>query len=123
MKRKTSKREIIFIILLLLAALILWICLHLSYGGRSGSISITVDGIPYGTYSLSEDQIIPINDTNICEIHSGRARMTHASCPDGLCMRQSAVTGYGGMIVCLPNKVIIQGTAPADEDYIIDAGT
>ena len=95
MKRKISKHEIIFIISLLLLAVILWMCLHLSSGSPSGSISIMVDGRPYGTYSLTEDQVISINDTNVCEIRSGHARMTHATCPDGLCMHQSAITGRG----------------------------
>ncbi len=86
-------------------------------------ISITVDGKPYGSYALSEAQIIRINDTNVCEIKNGRARMTHATCPDGLCLHQSAVTGRGGMIICLPNKVIIQADASSQSEDIIDAGT
>ena len=123
MERKISKRELIFILFLLLPALFLWIFLSLPAGGRSGMISITVDGKPYGSYALSEAQIIRINDTNVCEIKNGRARMTHATCPDGLCLHQSAVTGRGGMIICLPNKVIIQADASSQSEDIIDAGT
>ena len=53
--------------------------------GSHGSIRITVDGKEYGTYSLEKDQTIKINDTNVCEIKDGQARMISAQCPDHLC--------------------------------------
>ena len=34
--------------------------------------------------------------------------MTEADC-DHLCMKQKAVDSTGGTIVCLPNKVVIEG--------------
>ena len=71
--------------------------------------TITVDGKEYGTYSLAEDQTIQINDTNVCEIKDGKVSMTEANCPDHLCMKQKAIDSTGGTIVCLPNKVVIEG--------------
>ena len=74
-----------------------------------------IPGIPakngevYGTYSLAKDQVIRINDTNVCEIKNGEIHMTDANCPDHLCMKQKAVDSTGGTIVCLPNKVVIEG--------------
>lgn len=53
--------------------------------------------------------MIKINDTNVCEIKNGEVRMTDADCPDHLCMKQKAVDSTGGTIVCLPNKVVIEG--------------
>ncbi len=35
--------------------------------------------------------------------------MIEADCPDHLCMKQKAVDSTGGTIVCLPNKVVIEG--------------
>ena len=83
--------------------------------GHYGTIRITVNGEEYGTYSLSKDQVIPINDTNVCEIKNGQAKMTDASCPDHLCMKQRAIDSAGGRIVCLPNKVVIEGEKAADQ--------
>jgi len=40
--------------------------------------------------------------------------MTEADCPDHLCMKQPAVGSSGGYIVCLPNKVVIQGEGGSD---------
>ncbi len=113
-----KKKELFFIGGILLAALILWLISHVWINHHSACIHITVDGADYGTYSLSEDQIIEINDTNVCEIKDGKAYMTEASCPDHLCIHQSAVTDKGGTIVCLPNKVIIEGEGASDEDSV-----
>ena len=85
--------------------------------GHYGSVRITVNGEVYGTYSLAKDQVIRINDTNVCEIKNGEIHMTDANCPDHLCMKQKAVDSTGGTIVCLPNKVVIEGEkGEASED-------
>ena len=70
---------------------------------------ITVDGKEFGTYSLSQDQVIHIGDTNVCEIKNGKVTMIEATCPDHYCMKQKAVDEHGGSIICLPNKVVIEG--------------
>lgn len=107
-----KKKEFFFILGILLLSGILWIGLHLS-GKGSETIRITVNGEEYGIYSLSEDQIISIGETNVCQIKDGRAFMIEATCPDHLCMEQNAVDGTGGTIVCLPNKVVIEGGTTA----------
>ena len=86
-----------------------------------GSIRITVSGEEYGTYSLGTDRKIKINDTNTCRIKDGRAQMIEATCPDHLCIHQEAVDERGGMIICLPNEVIIEGipSAQAQTDPLL----
>ena len=88
--------------------MILWAGMYLVRRGQYGSIRITVNGERYGNYSLAVDQVIPIGDTNVCEIRDGQVRMIEANCPDHLCMKQS-IDSRGGTIVCLPNKVVIEG--------------
>ena len=66
------------------------------------------------TLGLAEDQVIQIGDTNVCEIKDGEVKMTEADCPDHLCMKQPAVGSAGGYIVCLPNRVVIQGEGDSD---------
>ena len=111
-----KKKEIVFITGILVFALILWGGMYFVRKGHYGTIRITVNGEEYGTYSLSKDQVIPINDTNVCEIKNGQAKMTDASCPDHLCMKQKAIDSAGGRIVCLPNKVVIEGEKAADQE-------
>lgn len=104
-----KKKEVIFILGILVFAGVLWGGLSLMRRGSSDTIRITVDGELYGTYPLNEDQLIPIGDTNVCQIKEGKATMVEAQCPDHLCLRQSAIGTSGGTIVCLPNKVVIEG--------------
>ncbi len=103
-----KKKERLLTAIIFAAALFLWgaITVFKNPGTR---IRITVNGTEYGTYSLSKDQIIPINDTNVCEIKDGKAKMISAACPDHLCLKQKAIDKSGGLIVCLPNKVVIEG--------------
>ena len=81
----------------------------------SGGIdSTTALGLAINKYG--KDQVIAIGDTNVCEIKNGEVKMTEANCPDHLCMKQPAVGSAGGYIVCLPNKVVIQGEGEGDAD-------
>lgn len=111
-----KKREFIFITAILAAALILWGVMFLMRKGDYGSVRITVDGKEFGNFSLAEDQVISIGETNVCEIKDGKIKMTGADCPDHLCMKQKAVGSSGGTIVCLPNKVVIEGVKASDSE-------
>ena len=122
-----KKKELIFIGGILVLALAMWAGMSFVNKGSHGTICITVDGKEYGTYSLAKNQIIKINDTNVCEIKDGQARMISAQCPDHLCMKQKAIDEKGGTIVCLPNKVVIEGEKSIDskktDEPVIDAVT
>ena len=41
--------------------------------------------------------------------------MIEATCPDHYCMKQKAVDEHGGSIICLPNKVVIEGENTAED--------
>ena len=109
-----KKKEWIVISVLLALAFLLMAALQLS-PGKTRSIRITVNGREYGVYSLDKDQIIHINDTNVCEIKDGSAHMLSAHCPDKLCMKQRSIDEHGGTIICLPNKVVIEAVATKGE--------
>ena len=111
-----KKKEVLFIAGILVFALALWGFLTVLRRGDYGSVRITVNGEEYGTYSLAENQKISINDTNVCEIKDGKVKMIETDCPDHLCMKQPAVGSSGGTIVCLPNKVVIEGEKTADSE-------
>ncbi len=44
---------------------------------------------------------------NTVEVEPGRVRVSHADCPDQVCVRQGWLAG-GRPIVCLPHKLVIQ---------------
>lgn len=104
-----KKKEKWIVLGILLFALILWGMITLFQPHDYGTVLIQVNGEEYGTYPLTKDQVISIGSTNICEIKDGRLTMIEATCPDHLCMKQGAIDNGGGMIVCLPNKVTIEG--------------
>lgn len=103
-----KKAEKQFIGGVLILAAVLWAILFFMNRGSHSTIRITVDGEEYGVYSLAQDQTISIGSTNVCEIKDGQVKMIQADCPDGLCLRQRAIGPNGGVIVCLPNKVVIE---------------
>jgi hypothetical protein len=84
---------------------------------------ILKDGDVYGTYLLTEDRTIKIGKTNICEIRGGEVKMTHADCPDQICVHSVPISRYGGTIVCLPNKIIlsIEGAEDNKDTDVPDA--
>ena len=123
-----KKKETIFIASILVIAGILWLGFRISGQRSHNTIRITVDGKEFGTYSLSKDQVIHIGDTNVCEIKDGKVTMIEATCPDHYCIKQKAVDEHGGSIICLPNKVVIEGKDSAepsesDDSPKIDAVT
>ena len=111
-----KKKDLIMIATIMVTALALWGGMFLMRKGDYGSVRITVNGLEYGTYSLAKDQVIAIGDTNVCEIKNGKIKMTEADCPDHLCISQKAVGNSGGTIVCLPNKVVIEGVKAAGSE-------
>ncbi len=71
-------------------------------------LSVLLDGEEIGIYPLDQDRVIKIGGGNSCEIKDGRVRMIHADCPDQICVYSASIGAEGGVIVCLPNKVILR---------------
>ena len=112
---KLKKKEALIFGIILIAAVI---ALFLTHNARSsidyGKIRISVEGEEFGVYDLGTDRKVKINGTNTCRIRDGVAQMIEATCPDHLCIHQSPIDARGGIIICLPNQVIIEGI-PAEE--------
>lgn len=81
-------------------------------GSEAGNrIQVTVDGEVYGTYSLTENQVIEVKEGdfyNRIRIEGGKAYMEEANCPDGYCERQGKISGGAQTIVCLPHKLVVE---------------
>lgn len=103
-----NKKDIWLVLGVLFLAGAFWIVPRMFFDRSGSTLVIEVNGKEYGNYSLDKDQVIEINETNVCEIKDGIVRMISAKCPDHLCIKQSAVDKKGGTIVCLPNKVVLE---------------
>lgn len=75
--------------------------------GENAQVIVMIDGSKYGSYSLSEDQRIDINGTNLLVIEQGSARIDEADCPDQICVKHTRISRDGESIICLPNKLVV----------------
>lgn len=84
--------------------------------GEGNTVTVTVDGKTFGTYSLSEDRTVEIRtgegdqELNLLIIKDGKAYVETATCPDGICAAHKPISRDGESIVCLPHKVVITVT-------------
>ncbi|MEG0924721.1 MAG: NusG domain II-containing protein [Anaerovoracaceae bacterium] len=105
-----KKADIFLFIFLILAGL------GLSFLSVAGSVTgsqavVSVDGKLYGSYSLSKDQVITINENNHINkitIKGGQVSMTFSDCHNQICVKHSEITKTSESIVCLPNKVMVE---------------
>lgn len=115
-KIKTHKKESIALFLVVLIALSSVLVLVYQQIQKQkkdcGSIRITCYGEEVGVYPLNKDLEIPIGDTNVCKIENGTCSMIEANCPDQVCVYMYPINEEGGLIVCLPNEIIIEGLTP-----------
>ena len=88
--------------------------------GDNTEVTISVQGHIYGTYRLSQDQTINIDEKNKVVIENGTARMEWADCPDQICVQHKKISRSGESIICLPNEAVvsIQGGKEAEVDSI-----
>ena len=101
--------------LVLLAALLLSGFLSIpiigsQFSGASEAL-VTIDGKPVYTLRFAHDGRVvidaPLGPVEI-EVKNGRIRVVRSSCPDQFCVAQRPVTPFGGVIVCAPNRLVIQ---------------
>lgn len=83
----------------------------LLYGQGGAKAVVKVDGKEYGTYSLSEDKIIKIEEKghlNVIQIKDGNVAMISSSCKNQLCVNTGRISKTSQAVVCLPNRVMIE---------------
>ena len=106
--RRRNDLILICSLLVLIAAAALAITLFRTDGD---TVTVTVDGMPYGEYPLSEDTTVRIESelgNNVLVIRDGEAYVESADCPDGICSSHRPVSKAGESIICLPNKVVFE---------------
>lgn len=120
MHRRFGRNDLLFIGGLTVIGVALLIIFSIINQKSGTAVVITKDGVVYGTYPLSENQTIEIEDanhnvTNILKIEDGKAKMIEAHCPDQLCVHQKAVSIEKENIVCLPNRIVVTVTGEHHE--------
>ena len=104
-----KKKDICLILVFLLIAGLIY--LFTRNGEVGNQVRITLDGKEYGTYSLTENQEIPVQSEygcNIVQIKDGMVFMKDADCPDKYCIHQGKTARKNKSIVCLPHKLMVE---------------
>ena len=68
------------------------------------------DGVLVEKVNLQVDRVLTVESeygTNVVTVKDGKIAVTQASCPDHYCMQRGFCDG-GTMIVCLPNRLVIE---------------
>lgn len=106
-----KRNDLILAIVLLVIALVGGGGYYLTHRAPALRAEVTIDGELTETLDLSKDQEITIhsanNGTNHLIVQDGAIWCAEASCPDGVCVHQGKQDRDGGMIVCLPNRMIV----------------
>lgn len=120
LRRKVLNDSILVAVVLTLVLGGLWIFrLTGSPGDRA---VVLVDGREIASYPLSEELQTVIGngeETNTLVICEGKASVTEASCPDGICAEHRPISKVGETIVCLPHKVVIKVVSSSENDVDI----
>ena len=118
--RQFGWRDVIFLVSLFLCGILLTVGVFF-FSHQGQMVRITIDGNIYGTYSLAEDQQIPVKQDgeiiNVVRISDGTVRMEQATCPDALCIRQGAISRDRQTIVCLPHKLVVEVYGNHEQEY------
>ena len=117
------KADIILFCVLLLSAGISAALIFFRLSAPAGDAVITLNGSPYGTYSLDEDRRIEISGEdfhNVVLIENGSVRMESSDCHNQVCVSHMPISRSGESIICLPHRIVvrIQGGKEADVDAV-----
>lgn len=124
-KNKKIRNDIILaaVILIIAVAGLLFIKFTKVQGN---TVVVKINGVEAVSYSLADDVRYEIRtgdnneNINVLVIKDGKAYITEADCPDGICKDYRPISFVGETIVCLPHKVVIEITGN-NTDISLDA--
>lgn len=87
-------------------------------GVRATGIEIISRGAKLGQFSLDSNRLLdvdgPLGRTQI-QIRDGKARIIDSPCSNRYCIQMGPVGESGGIIVCVPNEIIVQSVKQRDD--------
>lgn len=127
MKRLTKGDKYLIIIIVIISILSLAYVKKVAVDYKEEYISIQVNGEEIKKIIFDRNIIgknIPIETEfgyNLIEIGDKKVRVIEADCPDQLDVKQGYISRVGEVIVCLPNRLVVEIKGMDDErdiDYI-----
>ena len=119
------KADIILIISLLVICAAAYLILQIFVKKPGTYVVIKVDGIVKHELDINKDTTLEISGyqggINRVVIKNGQAYVSHADCPDDLCVHTGKISMTGETIVCLPHRVVVEITGAKQEiDAIVN---
>lgn len=112
---------ILSLVLLALAAYLVYPYMTENRENNRNSVEISVNGKLVGEYPADDDADIPVKTDygyNLIEIKDGKVSISEADCLDKLCVNKGKITGNGQQIVCLPHRLVVKLNRSTEEgDY------
>ena len=112
---KKTRMDILFLAGLLILGLLLAGFVYLPHEENGSVVEVRVKGKVTATYPLSSNIEKTITtedgDSNTFCIKDQKVTMTHASCPDQICVRTKGISKTGESIVCLPHQIVLAITS------------
>ena len=119
---KSRKKEIIAVLILILIAVILFVCVRVFVEDKGKYVKVYVNEKLTKTFDLEIDQEYFIETKrgyNLLVIKNGKARVLDADCPDKICVDKGAISKNDESIICLPHNVVV--TIDSNEEKAVDA--
>ena len=105
----------IFLILVIIIAIVLTIVFATKTGANM--VEVYLDGDLKYKVSLSKNIEIPLLDGEvIVKVENNTVRISKSNCKNQICVETKAIGTEGGVIVCLPNKVLVKVTKAGPEN-------
>ena len=118
---KSTKFWVVLIGVILVAAVAGMLVIQ-SVREEGAQVVITWNGEVDGTYSLAEDRTLVFEGENggynVVTIEDGFVFMAEANCPDQVCVNHGPTNQTADPIVCLPNKLVVEVSAPDSENQL-----
>lgn len=111
-----KKKDLVLIaIVVIIAAFGLLFSYLYSNNSADLKVVITIDGNVFKELPLTEDtneeiRVEQNGNVNVVIIENGIVKISESTCPDQICVETMPADENGEMIVCLPNKVIVEVT-------------
>lgn len=78
------------------------------FGSSANTVNVYKDGELIHTFTLADEPQTVDLGTNVLLVEKDGVSMTHANCPDKLCIKQGKIKNSSRSIVCLPNRIVVE---------------
>nr|WP_276939246.1 NusG domain II-containing protein [Helcococcus sueciensis] len=110
----TKGDKILVIVLIVFSLLFAYYMATVNKNLEKKYVSIQINGEEINTIEFSKDIVgeTYVLETefgrNVLQFGDGEVKIIEASCPDQLCVKQGKIGQVGQLIVCLPNRLVVE---------------